>query len=59
MSYVVSLMEPHCDAIDVDPGGVDDCINVKLTVPQHFSVVNIEETSSTVPKPSHPLSQSL
>lgn len=29
--------------LDVDPGGVDDCINVKLTLHKHFGVVNIEE----------------
>lgn len=45
MFYLVSLMEPHCDTIDVDPGGVDDCISVKLTLHKHFCVVNIEDTA--------------
>lgn len=44
MFYLVSLLERHCDSVYVDPGGIDDCINVRLTLHNHFGVVNIEET---------------
>lgn len=35
MFYIVSLMEPHCDNVEphCDNLGVDDCLNVKLTLP--------------------------
>lgn len=45
MFSLESLLEPHCDTADVAPGGVDDCIDVKLTLHKHFGVVNIEETA--------------